>query len=154
MKKITLVLISIFLTSCASYPQHWGDIPSEPSFVYNQGAQNHNEELAEIICAEGEREYYFIGTSKPSLGLRFTDEGFSFVKSYKSAWKLAAGERSFTLRWSFSGKYADFKVHKFNFEPGVQYLAKYSAKQGQVKVWIETADGKVVYGKKPTEGQF
>lgn len=154
MKYITVILLSIMMASCASYPQHWGEIPEDISPVYNSPATPEHSNLAQITCAEGDREYYFLGTSKPSLGLRFTDEGFSFIKSFKPAWKVLPKERSFTLRWSFSDKYAEFKVRKFKFEPNTKYYAKYSAKQGQVKVWIEKEDGKVVYGKKPIEGQF
>lgn len=154
MKNIIVILLAIIVASCASYPQHWGEIPEDIEPVYNSPAKSGDDNLAQIICAEGDREYYFLGTSKPTLGLRFTDEGFSLFKSYKSAWKVLPKERDFTLRWSFSDKYAEFKVRNFKFEPKAKYYAKYSAKKGQVKVWIETESGKVVYGKKPIEGQF
>jgi len=156
MKHISVILLSIIMASCASYPQHWGQIPSDVGFSYAKHAKKGADDLAQIICAEGEREYYFLGTNKPQLGLRFTDQGFSLFKNHKPAWKVAPSKRSFTMRWSFTNKHADFPVHNFVFEPGAKYFAKYSANpnQGQIKVWIEKEDGKVVYGKKPIEGQF
>jgi WD40 repeat protein len=154
MKKISLILISLMMTACASYPQHWGSIPEDARHTYNKPSKPTDENLAEIICAEGEREYYFIGTSKPKLMLRFTDEGSSFFKSYRNAWKVAPKERNFNLHWSFKGSYADFSVRDFKFEPNEKYYAKYSANQNKIKVWIETQSGDVVFGKKPTEGQF
>ena len=140
--------------SCASYPQHFGVIPEDITPVYNKPATSKDENLAQITCAEGEREYYFLGTSKPALRLRFTDQGSSFVKSYKGAWKVVPAERNFVLRWSFRNKYADFFVRDFKFEPNTHYYAKYSAKDRQIKVWIETEAGDVVFGRRPADGQY
>ncbi|GHB73084.1 hypothetical protein GCM10008107_23130 [Psychrosphaera saromensis] len=154
MKKIILIIMAVILTGCASLPQHKGVIPLDVSPTYNQSAKQGDENLAEIICAEGERQYYFLGTSKPSLSLMFTDEGFKFFNDYKSSWKLAPGKRNFTLHWSFDDRYADFKVSQFEFKANEKYLAKYSVQNRQIKVWIETEDGTVVFGKRPNEGEF
>lgn len=153
MKRLVVMLMTVLVTSCASYPQHWGDIPKDIEADYHPQSIENLDGLSEIICAEGEREYYFLGTSKPSLQITFDKSSNLFTKYYEAV-KIYPHERSFTLKWSFSDKFAKFKVSKFKFEPDTRYYAKYSAKEDQIKVWIEKENGEVVYGKRPVEGQF
>ena len=151
---LSLTFLVLLINGCASFTQHWGEIPEDINSKYAPGTDVQDTKLAEIICASGERQYYFIGTSKPSLKLQFDDEGFKLFKMSYDAVKLKPARRSFTLHWSFLDRYAIFKVKNFEFKENTRYFAKYSAKRDVVKVWIEQEDGKVVYGKKPEQGQF
>ncbi len=142
------------LFSCGILPQHWGEIPNNIKSENYGELSNEDTDASEIICAQGERQYYFIGTSRPGLELQFDDEGFQFFNSSYEAVRLKPGKRNFTLRFSYRYIYANFKVKNFQFEPNTKYFAKYSIGGNKVKVWIEKENGSVVYGKKPTEGQF
>lgn len=153
MKNLFLVM-SFFLASCASLPQHVGSIPEDVSSSYYQDASEQDTDLAEITCASGERQYYFLGTSKPQMVLKFDDGRFSiFKRSYESV-KLKPMKADFSLIWSFNDKFANLKVKDFEFKKNTKYFAMYSTNGGRIAVWIETEAGEVVYGKKPAEGRF
>lgn len=155
MKLLGVILLFSLLTGCGSLHQHVGTVPKDIDVEEYSKIDLQKDEFSTIICAEGDRRYYFIGTSKPNLSLTFTDEGFNFFKSSYDAVRLNSGKRNFKLTFDYKDQYAIFNVNGFVFEPSTTYYAKYSINTYKsVKVWIEKANGEVVYGQKPTEGQF
>lgn len=155
MKFLGVILLFSFLTGCGSLHQHVGKIPESINVEDYSNIDLQKNEFSTIICAEGDRRYYFLGTSKPSLSLTFKDEGFKLFKSSYDAVRLNSEKRSFELRFDYKDQFAVFSVNNFDFKPGVTYYAKYSISTYQsVKIWIEKSDGEVVYGKKPEDGQF
>jgi hypothetical protein len=152
MKLISILAMSVFLFGCSSLPHHMGEVPNDLEVEVHGNIDEANGEYSELYCSEGERQYFFLGTSKPNLTVSLDNS--IFASSYDAV-RFRSGHRNINLRFEFSNLFANFKVRNFNFEPGVKYYAKYSVgSYERIKVWIEKSDGTVVYGKKPDEGHL
>lgn len=151
-----LVLFFVFLLQgCGSMPQHHGQIPSDYSLEENKNVNPGDfSQAAELICASGETQFYFIGYSKPQLSVSFSDQGFSFFGNNYTAVKLNPGVRSMRFTFRYRDSFANFNVNNFKFEPNTKYYAKYSTVGRGVRMWIEKEDGEVVYGRRTEDGQF
>jgi hypothetical protein len=155
MKILGVTLLLLLLTGCGTLHQHMGKVPEGINIRDYSEIDLQKDEFSTLICAEGDRRYYFLGTSKPNLSLTFTDEEFKFFNSSYDAVRLNSGKRSFKLKFDYKDQFAVFNVNGFVFEPNTTYYAKYSVNTSKtVKVWIEKSNGEVVYGKKPAEGQL
>ncbi|MCP3921670.1 MAG: hypothetical protein GY714_03700 [Desulfobacterales bacterium] len=150
-KIVSVLFISLLIVSCGSLKEHHGFIPK------NIDIQEHNylkgydkKDFAEIICAKGGTQFYFIGWATPELKIKFDDEGKSESAFYESM-RLIPEVRDFTLKFTYRRQHASYKIDGFTFEPNTKYFAKYETSHGRVKVWIEKKDGSVVYGSKPQE---
>ena len=144
--------MSILLFGCSSLPQHMGEVPSDLEVEVHGNIDEASGNYSELYCSEGERQYFFLGTSKPNITVTL-DSSF-FATSYEAV-RFRSGHRNINLRFEFSNQFANFKVKNFNFEPGVKYYAKYSVgSYKRIRIWLEKSDGTVVYGKKPEEGSL
>lgn len=155
MRYVVVLSLILFLQGCGSLPHHTGQIPSDYNMQDNNRVNGGDlSEAAELITASGERQYYILGSSRPSLTVSFRDQGFSIFGNSYSAVRVNPGKRDLRFTFQYRDSSAIFDVDNFDFEPHTRYYAKYSTFNRSVRMWIEKDDGTVVYGVRPEEGQF
>lgn len=153
--RLLAVALMLVLIGCGSLPQHIGQVDPDLSVDTDESAEGLAlDETSEIFCASGDRQYYFIGTSKPQLSLEFTDTTYSVFRSKYEAVRVKPVERSFRIHFNYKDRFAKFDVKKFKFEPKEKYYVYYSTYASRIKIWIEKSSGEVVYGQKPKDGSY